>query len=210
MQVSRFKFQIIGLLSVFAALLAACGAAYTYHGSLIDPPVTAPDFTLTDHTGQPFTLSQQSGRVTLFFTGYTHCPDVCPATLAQLKQVHAALGGQAEQVQFALLTVDPERDTPERLREYLAAFEDKFIGLTGEVATMEAMWKDYGIYRAKQPLTTATPGHAHGEGALDDYIVDHTTRFYVVDKAGHLRITYTIDVDNEDLVSDLQQLLNEN
>lgn len=198
----KLRFGLWGLL-LSAALLAAC-APYTYHGSVIDTPSAAPDFTLTDHTGQPFQLSAQTGSVVLLFPGFTHCPEACPATLTQFKQIRRALGGQADQVKFVLLTVDPNRDSVPRLQEYLAAFDASFIGVTGERATLEPVWKAYGIFREERPL--ANPDHTGDHGAYD---VDHTLRIYAIDQAGRLRITYTTDVSASDIASDVQVLLKE-
>ncbi len=193
-------------LSLLAAVLLAACAPYTYHGSLIDPPVAASDFTLSDQHGGTFRLSDQAGRVVLLFPGYTACPDACPATLAQFKRIRNSLGADAERVRFVLLTVDPERDTAERLAEYLAGFDPGFVGLTGSVETLEPVWKSLGVFREKQPLSSAPAAVAH-EHADGDYLMDHTVRIYVVDTDGRLRLTYTADVAADDIARDVRQLL---
>jgi protein SCO1/2 len=198
---------VLAALGISATLIAACAQPYTFHGSVIDPPVPAMDFTLTTHTGQPFQLSAHADRVTLLFFGYTHCPDACPATLAQFKQIHTRLGERAARVNFILITVDPARDTPQRLAEYLAGFNSAFLGLTGTDAELESVWRDYGIFRELRPLDAATaPGHTHTDG---NYEVDHTTRLYALDAQGQLRLTYTADTSTDDLMQDVQHLLNE-
>ena len=170
---------------------------YTFHGSVIDPAVAAADFTLTDQNGQPFRLSDQKGKVALIFFGYTNCPDVCPTTLTQFKKIRAQLGKSADRVEFVLITVDPQRDTPDRLRDYLAGFDPTFIGLTGSLPDLQAAYHEYGVYQA---IPTPEP----------DYTVDHTTRIYAVDPRGNLRVTYTIDTAVEDVARDVQQLIKEN
>src|SRR3972149_9089604 len=116
-----------------------------FQGSLIVPSVPAQDFTFTDQYGQPFELSDQQGKVILMFFGYTNCPDVCPLTLADFKQLKSQLGEAAEQVSFVFITVDPERDTQERIKEYLANFDPAIVGLTGEHHELEHIWQDYGV-----------------------------------------------------------------
>ena len=121
--------RALALLAV-AGLLAACGGP-SFRGSVMDEPVPVPDFTLQDHTGQPFRLADQRGNVVLLFFGYTSCPDVCPTTLATWRQVHDLLGDEAGRTRFVFVTVDPERDTGERLGRHVQAFNPDFLGLTG-------------------------------------------------------------------------------
>ncbi len=185
------------LLVLLALGLAGC-QPYTFHGTLLEPPSPAADFALTNQDGQTARLSDFRGNFVLLFFGYTHCPDVCPATLTQFKRVKADLGKDAERVMFALVTVDPERDTPERLKEYLSQFDPSFVGLTGSLADLEPVWKSYGVYREKQT----------GEGAAG-YLMDHTARIYAVDARGNLRLTYTMDTDTNDLTQDVRYLTEE-
>ncbi|MEK6574172.1 MAG: SCO family protein, partial [Chloroflexota bacterium] len=136
---------IVAMVGVGAGLFAR---PYTFHGSLIDPPVPAVDFTLTDQTGQPFRLSEQAGNVVLLFFGYTSCPDVCPATLTQFKRIRTEMGKEADRVRFVLVTVDPQRDTAERLRQYLTGFDSSFVGLTGTWLDLDQVYRSYGVYQA--------------------------------------------------------------
>jgi protein SCO1/2 len=196
--------------AVAATMLRMTARPYTFHGSLIDPAVAATDFTLTDQNGQPFRLSEQKGKAALLFFGYTNCPDACPTTLTQFKKIRAQLGKDADEVQFVLITVDPERDTSDRLRDYLSGFDPTFIGLTSSVAEMETVWQAYGVYREKHPVEDATSGAGGHTHAGEDYVVDHTTRIYAIDRRGNLRLTYTIDTATEDVTQDVQQLLKGN
>ncbi|MBI3961298.1 MAG: SCO family protein [Deinococcus sp.] len=186
---------LLGLVITAGLALAVAGTGlftrpYVFHGSLIDPPVPAVDFALTDQFGQPFHLSQQTGNVVLLFFGYTSCPDECPATLAQLKQVRAQLGNQAERVRVVFITVDPEQDTQEHIGEFLARFDPAFTGLTGSTAELEPVWRSYGVYQAKRTE-----------------LVEHTSRIYAIDPRGNLRLTYPIETSDNDLARDIQQLL---
>lgn len=172
---------------------------YTYQGSLIDPPLPAADFELIDQNGQPFRLSKQRGRVVLMFFGYTNCPDVCPVTLTEFKQVKQQLGKSAEDVSFVFISVDPERDTRERVKLYMNNFDSTFIGLTGDRAALEPVWKSYGVYQAQQDT-----------GSAAGYLVDHTARVYAIDTQGNWRLTYPFGMEVEKMIADVAHLLREN
>lgn len=187
----------VGVLAGGAALLLAAqvlGARHTFHGSLIEPASPAPGFTLARADGSTFRLSDLRGRLVLLYFGYTSCPDVCPATLADLRQVVESLGGQAEQVQVVFVTVDPERDTVQKVQEYVAAFDAAFIGLSSEKAVLERIWKDYGMYVEVRPV---------GE----TYLVDHSSRVYLIDRQGNLLLTYPFGVKSTDILADIRYLL---
>jgi protein SCO1/2 len=171
---------------------------YQLHGSVIDPPRPAPDLVLPASDGRTFDLAQQSGRVTAIFFGYTSCPDVCPATMAEMRQVFLRLGQQSEGVNMVWVTVDPARDTPELMQRYLAAFNPSFTGLAGTLDQLEPVWKAWGVYRKIQGDDPKT------------YTVDHTARLYVIDKKGRLRLTYPMETNLDDIVQDLNFLLKEN
>ena len=190
-----FGFAIlVGLIAVF--LLLGPTRPYTFQGSLIDPPVEAPQFILTDIDGQPFQLSDLDGQVVIMFFGYTSCPDVCPVTLTDFLRIRSQLGREAENVSFVFVTVDPERDTPERLKKYLTNFDPAIIGLTGELDELEPVWSSYGVYQAKS------------EEVNDEfYLVDHSSRIYVIDADGNLLLTYLFGTDNKVISEDVRHLV---
>lgn len=188
---------LTGIGIVYATLTYA--RPYAYQGSLIDPPVPAPDFELLDQHGQPYRLSDQKGKVVLIFFGYTHCPDVCPVTLTDFKQIKAQLGNHSKGVAFLFITADPERDTVEQLKKYLENFDSDFIGLTQERSILEPVWKDYGVFQAK--VESDDP---------DNYLIDHSARTYTIDKFGNLRLTYLFGTSSEVIAEDVVHLLNEN
>ncbi len=140
---------------------------YTYQGILIDPPADAADIQLKDQNGNLFRLSDQHGKIVLLFFGYTHCPDVCPITLYQYEQVKQQLGDKAQQVRFVFITVDPQRDTPDVMRAYMAKFDPSFTGLSGDKSSLEAIWKAYGVYAAD----VTKPSDL-------DTVIDHSARVY--------------------------------
>lgn len=189
----------VGLLALAAVLVLTMTyflRPYRLRGTEVTPPKPAPDFALTDAEGREFRLSDQRGRSVLLFFGYTSCPDVCPTTLAEFKQVRTALGPQAERVRFVFISVDPERDTPAKMLEYARAFDPSFIGLSGSEEQLAQIWRDFGVVRQKEDA-----------GSAGGYFVTHTARVFGVDPAGNLRVTFPFGADPADIASDLRHLL---
>lgn len=189
------------VLGVALGLLLAAGAyyfrPYQFHGSVIQEVYAAPDFELQEGEGGSFRLSDQRGNLVLIFFGYTYCPDVCPATLSELKQVRRALGDDGERVQVVFITVDPERDTPEKTAKYAKGFHPSFHGLSGTVAQLEPVWRDYGVFyqlNRDNPQDTV-------------YTVDHSSHVYLVDAEGNLRLTYSFGTPVEQIYEDVRYLL---
>lgn len=186
---------IIGLALTLAAWRYFSGP-YTYHGSVINPPAPAADFQLTDQHGQAFQLAGQHGKVVLLFFGYTHCPDVCPVTLAQFKQIKDQLGSQANDVRFVFITIDPDRDTAGVMKDYLAKFDPVIFGLTGDQAALQEVWGKYGVYVSKD-----------SSGNFSDALIDHTARIYAIDGQGNWRMTFPIGMETYDIVQDVSHLI---
>lgn len=162
-----------------------------------EPYPPAPDFQLTDAKGGEFQLSNLRGKIVLLFFGYTSCPDVCPTTLAELNQALMAIPEKVDSVQVVFVSVDPERDTPQAVQDYVVRFNPSFIGLSGPQDKLEKIWKDYGVFRETVPSTTSAIG----------YTVNHTARTTLIDGDGNLRLTYGFETPVEDIVSDLELLL---
>ena len=183
----------LGLLTLFLAL-AACAEPTK------ELPVNTRlggDFTLTDHNGEAFRLADQQDRVVLMFFGYTHCPDICPATLARVAQVYRNLreAGDADRVQLLFVTFDPARDTPEHLREYVPWFKADVIGLTGSEEQVRAVAEQYGVVFLKT-----------GEGE-PGYDFTHSDYVYLLDQQGRVRKLYPSDFNIEEVTDDVQSLL---
>lgn len=180
-------------------LLASCGGtpALELRGQEINPPRVAQDFALKDQFGGTFQLKDQHGHPVLLYFGYISCPDVCPTTLGTWKAVEKALGAEADQVRFALITVDPERDTPERLRVHMNLFSPSFLGLTGTADELELVYRAFGVYHQKVYI----------EDSPAQYSVDHTAATFLVDPDGRLRATYPYGTPADDIVHDLQLLI---
>jgi protein SCO1/2 len=135
--------------------------------------------------------------VILLYFGYTSCPDVCPTTLAEFAQVKKQLGPAAQRLRVALVTVDPERDTPKRLRTYARTFDSTFLGLTGTRHTLASVWKAYGVYVQSHRIPDSSAG----------YVVDHSATTFVIDANGNLRLAIPFGTSVEDIRHDLQLLL---
>ena len=168
-------------LTLVAVLVLPKLRPYTFHGTLIQSQDVSPDFTLTTQDGQAASLSDFRGRSCCSILDYTFCPDVCPATLAEVNKALEQLGGMADDVQVIMVTVDPERDTAEKLSEYLKHFNPTFIGFTGSPQQIAETAALYGIYYGKQEGSDAT-----------DYLVDHTASLMVIDDGGHSQIDLPI------------------
>ncbi len=189
---------LILLLATLGSLSTACLGlpAYEYKGVRLDPPAPIPNFELNDVNRQPFHLTEVKGDIALVYFGYTYCPDVCPLTLATVKQALNGLNGK-ERVHVIFISVDPERDTPEVLGKYMAAFGPEFKGLTDNFTKIQAVMEPFGAFAEKE----AAPNSAAG------YLMNHTARLYLLDPQGQLLLTYPHGFTAEELRSDLDYLL---
>ncbi|HEV3396658.1 MAG TPA: SCO family protein [Xanthobacteraceae bacterium] len=152
-------------------------------------------FSLTDQDGRTVTDRDLRGHPFLVFFGFTHCPDVCPTTLFELSEVLGKLGPDAQRVGALFVTVDPERDRPAQMKDYLSSFNPRVVGLTGDPAAIAAMAKEYRVYVKKVPLD-------HG-----DYTMDHTALVYLMDKDGHFVAPFNLKRTTEDAAADLRRYL---
>ncbi|HUP96918.1 MAG TPA: SCO family protein [Usitatibacter sp.] len=152
---------------------------------------------LTDHDGKPRSIADFRGKVVVVAFGFTHCPDVCPTTLADLAKASKQLGPDARDVQVLFVTVDPKRDTPELLRQYVPAFHPDFIGLRGDAAATTQVTKDFHVYASERP----TKG---GES----YSVDHSAQSFVLDRQGRVRLLIPPGTPATAIAADLRVLLN--
>lgn len=194
-------FALLILLVGLAVVGAGCqvlASAYEYKGSVLEPAAPLPDFELTATTGQPFHLSEVKGDIALIYFGYTYCPDVCPLTMADVRQALNGLEGR-ERVHVIFISVDPERDTPEVLGRYLAAFDPSFIGLSDDFEQVKEVMKPYGAFAEKEMVADSTAG----------YLVSHSARLYLVNSEQNLLLMYPFGFAAEDLRSDLAYLLSQ-
>jgi protein SCO1/2 len=164
----------------------------------VDPPRQLQNFTLINQDHQPVSLNSLEGKMVLMLFGYTNCPDVCPATLLEYKKIKAALGDQADQINFVFISVDSDRDTPERLKAYVQGFDPGFIGLTGDEATLRRLGTDYDLYFEKI---------ASADGSADAYLVSHNSNTYLIDEEGRLVALYLYGTEAAVIVGDIQARL---
>ena len=178
-------------------LLAGCdGKSAQFKATDITGADLGHGFLLTDQDGKPRTLADFRGKVLVVFFGFTHCPDVCPTTLAELARARKALGADADRVQVVMITVDPERDTPEVLKQYVTALDPSFIGLTGDADAIARTAKDFKVFYQK------TAGRSD-----KSYSVDHSSGTFVFDPSGRVRLLVGYGQGAEVFAHDIRQLL---
>lgn len=192
------RWFLLVLPCVAALLLAGCQHDSPLPFRLTQVTGHMPDlaFKLTDDTGKPVTAADYKGKVVVLYFGYTHCPDVCPLTLAHLHVVMQRLGPLADDARILFVSVDPTRDTPTVMHAYVNAFDKRAIGLTGDAGDIEALVKRYRASFSREPDT--------GTGA---YEVSHSSAIYLFDRQGRARVLATPADSQDDMVHDLHLLL---
>ena len=172
-------------LAVFTTALTGCQVGEDVVDVVDQPAVALPelkkltfgrDFVLTDQNGAMFDTATLRGKILFLFFGYTTCPDACPMTLSKIASVYALLGNEASRLRTVYVSVDPERDTPEKLKIYLSYYDLPVVGLTGTAEEIKSVAGDFGVYYSKSEEETAA-----------GYLVDHTTLIYMIDQDGLLR-----------------------
>ena len=191
---SRLKQSLA--IALGALLLAACNQQAAFQGSDVTGSKFGRDFHLTDHTGKPRALADFRGKVVVIFFGYTQCPEECPTTLSRLAAAMKKLGPDAARVQVLLVTVDPERDTPAVLSQYVPAFDPTFLGLYGDTAATAEVAKEFKVLYQKEP--GPTPG---------TYSMDHSTGTFIFDTQGRLRVYESYAQGPDALAHDIRALL---
>ena len=193
--------RLIVLAGAFALGLAVCaGLVFVVTGRFSDAPsfqaaTVGGPFQLVDENGRPFSNQDLRGKPFLVFFGFTHCPDVCPTTLFEVSEIMRGLGPDAKRTAALFISVDPERDSPAVLKDYLSGFDPNVRGLTGDPATVAAVAKAYRVYYKKVPL----------EGG--DYTMDHTALVYLMDKQGRFVAPFNIKRPPEAAVAELRRYL---
>jgi protein SCO1/2 len=187
------------LMAILISFLAACKPA-TEANKFVATDITGADFaqnlSLTDHTGKPRTLMDFNGKAVALFFGYTHCPDVCPTTMVDMKHAMKLLGGRADELQVLFVTLDPERDTQEVLAQFVPSFDKRFIGLRGSAQETAAVATSFKVYAKKVD--------EQGKGG---YTIDHSAGMYVFDKKGKIRLYIDYGEKPADIANDIKQIL---
>jgi protein SCO1/2 len=182
-----------------ALMLAACQPAPqppAFESTDITGADFARDFKLTDHNGRVRTLADFRGKVVAIFFGYTHCPDVCPTTLSDFAAALQQLGPLAERVQVIFVTLDPRRDTPDLLKQFVPAFNPTFLGMFTDEPTLQLLVKEYKVVYQKASIKSA-----------DDYLIDHSASTYIYDPQGRLRLLMPYGSSADTIAHDLRALL---
>jgi protein SCO1 len=177
-----------------SSLIAGCDAGARFKSTDITGAPYGKTLELTDHNGKPRRLDDFRGKAVVLFFGFTHCPDVCPTTLADIAQAIKELGPDADRVQVLLVSVDPERDTPDSLGKYVTAFDPRFLGLRGDLDATKKVAAEFKIYFEKAKTGAS-------------YTVNHSTQSYVIDPQGRLRLLVRHDRIAQDLAPDLRTIL---
>lgn len=178
---------VVGLLLMFWAMGGVSKVA--------QPAAIGGPFQLTDQNGKTVTDKDLKGKPTLIFFGYTHCPDVCPTSLFEISEVMRALGKDASRVNAVFMSVDPERDTPAIMKDYLSSFDPHLEGLSGDPAEVEKVIKSYRVYAKKIP------------GKDGDYTMDHTALIYLMDREGRFVSPFNLKRTPEEAAADLKRYL---
>ncbi len=187
---------------VLPLLLAAgsCTPAQKFNGEAVEPAQPPPELTGVNWDGKPFRLSEHRGKVTVVFFGYTYCPDVCPFTLAKMKQLSRDLGDRAADLNVVFASVDPRRDTVEKLALYVPGFDRRFYGVRLEPDQIEAASTAFGV-------TVKYGAPKHGLETDSYYLVDHTATYFVLDREGRLRLKFPPNATVEQMRPDIEKLL---
>lgn len=186
--------RALATLAAWPLALWGCGEQPSFHSSDITGADYGKDFRLTDTEGQVRTLADFRGRLVMIFFGFVQCPVVCPTALLRAVEVRNALGKDREKVQVIFITLDPERDTPEVIKGYTAAFDPDFIGLYADLAGTEKAAKDFRVFYQKVPTGNS-------------YTIDHTAYTYVFDGLGRLRLAVKHDQPSDKTAEDMRRLL---
>lgn len=185
---------VIALIMLLTAPLTGCDRGFA--GMAIDPPKPMPAFTFTRVDGTSFSTAPAAGQYTVLFFGYTHCPDICPTTMADFVRVKQTLGDEAARVRFVLISVDPDRDTPQVTTDYARKFDPSFIGVSADPMTTAAILQAYGIASAPE----VSSDHAA-------HLVSHSSQVHLLDDQGLLIALYPQGTPWQSLAKDLERLL---
>ena len=179
-----------------SACLTGCGdPVETFQGSEISGSHLGQGWQLTSADGKPYTLASFAGKAVLVFFGYTQCPDVCPTTLAELSEVMKLLGDKADRLQVVMITVDPERDTPDVLKANVTSFDPRFLGLSGTPEQIKQAANSFKAFYAKSAVANGT------------YSMDHTASFYLIDPKGESRVLLNNNAGAKAIVHDVGLVL---
>ena len=200
----------LGLMILTSVIVTACtgSGGFDYsrieddmHGAIISPPRKIDDFSMPSTTGADFSMADQRGKVVLIYFGYLTCPDVCPATFGDLRRVYTEVGAPKDKVTVVFVTVDPKRDSLEKMGVYLAAFHEDFIGLRTDDEALQTVMESFG---ARATFVPVNPNEPDG-----DYSVEHSASIFVIGPDGHLLTQFMYGTPYRDLAHDMGLIMEE-
>ena len=186
------KFFVILLL--LSTLLSCSDNNLVFNGSNLTEVKLDSNFELTSHKGEKKTTKDFKGKVVAIFFGFASCPDICPTTMIELKNIKSMLGENSNQLEVLFISLDPERDTPELLGKFIPSFDSSFIGLTGTIENIEKISQQFKVYRKK-----VTQG--------ESYTIDHSSGIYLLDKKGEIRVRHSYGSEIKLIVEDIEALI---
>lgn len=192
--ISLILILFIAIISVMAYLIYQAKTKETFNGFYNEKVLD--DFSLKDSSGNDVSLSEYKGKLVLLNFGYTSCPDICPTTLGNLRSIYTKLDNNQDEVQVVFISVDPDRDNPEKLEEYVKFFNNDFIGLTGNEEQLKEVSDIFNIFYFKEGVDTDK-----------DYLMSHPTSIYLIDREGKLILKYPHNTKQDFVVDDLKRLL---
>lgn len=188
--------RFLSALFVCLTLVACTPAPEAFKNTDLTGASFGRQFTLSDHNGKMRSLADFKGKATVIFFGYTSCPDICPTMLSRLAEVMKVLGQEAEKVQVLFVSLDPERDSAERLKEFVPWFYPSFLGLRGDAAQIKAVSEEFRVFSSRREV-----------GSQLGYVLDHSAGAYVFDPAGRLRLYVRDGASVKDIADDIRLLL---
>lgn len=192
--ISLILILLMAIITVMGYLIYQAKNKETFNGFYNEKLLE--DFSLKDSNGNDVSLSEYKGKLVLLNFGYTSCPDICPTTLGNLRGIYSKLDSSRDDVQVVFISVDPDRDNPEKLGEYVKYFNDDFIGLTGDEEQLKEVSDIFNIFYFKEGIETEK-----------DYLMSHPTSIYVIDREGKLILKYPHNTKQDFVVEDLKRLL---
>jgi protein SCO1/2 len=186
------KFFVILLL--LSTLLSCSDNNLVFNGSNLTEVKLDSNFELTSHKGEKKTIKDFKGKVVAIFFGFASCPDICPTTMVELKNIKSMLGENSNQLEVLFISLDPERDTQELLSTFIPSFDSSFVGLTGAIENIEKITQQFKVYRKK-----VIQG--------DSYTIDHSSGIYLLDKKGKIRVRHPYGSEIELIVEDIKKLI---
>jgi protein SCO1/2 len=217
-EMANSQIKTVALALLTAVILSACNTTETgitvtqlpSGGLVLNQTTPVADAVMTDHNSKQIHLNDLHGKYTLLFFGYTHCPDACPVTLSNFTRIRRILGTDSSKVNFVFVSIDPNRDSPDVIKNYVTGFDPDFIGLTADIPTLQTVATNFGaVFDLAASLATHDVHDMNATDSVDQIGsgVGHSTRSYLLDPQGRIKITYPLDSLPDPIAADLRGFL---